>query len=62
MLGDERFPDGRYVDTLRVVTGTTPEECRTLLIQVGARGVTLAPKEGGTEGWALISRKPLDEP
>lgn len=61
MLDDERFPDGRYLDTLGVVSGTSPAECRTLLIQIGARGVTLSPRDGSTEGWALISRKPLDQ-
>jgi hypothetical protein len=57
MLEDKRFDDGRTLDRLMVVTGTTPEECRRLLIQVGARGVILAD---GEEGWALIARKPLD--
>src|SRR5262245_32249758 len=55
MLGDERYKDGRYLQTLRIVTGTTEEECRRLLIQIGARGVLL--KDG--EGWALIANKPL---
>ncbi len=59
MLEDTRFKDGRTIDMLSRVSGTTPEECRCLLIEVGARGVTLA---GETEGWALISKKPLDEP
>jgi hypothetical protein len=57
LLEDERYPDGRSLDRLRVVTGTGAEECRRLLIQVNARGVILA---GGEEGWALIARKPLD--
>jgi hypothetical protein len=57
MLNDTRFQDGRTIETLSRVTGTTQEECRRLLIEVGARGVTLA---GDKEGWALISRKPLD--
>jgi hypothetical protein len=59
MLQDGRFNDGRSLDTLCRVTGTTLDECRRLLIEVGARGVTLA---GDNEGWALITRKPLDEP
>ena len=57
MLSDERFPDGRTLDRLRTVTGTSPEECRRLLVQVGARGVVFP---NSVEGWALISRKPLD--
>lgn len=57
MLEDTHFPDGRKIETLSRVTGTSPEECRRLLIEVGARGVTLA---GDNEGWALISLKPLD--
>ncbi len=59
MLEDPRFNDGRQIETLCHVTGTTEEECRRLLIEIGARGVMLA---GGKEGWALITRKPLDEP
>jgi hypothetical protein len=57
MLDDDRFPDGRTIQTLSRVTGTSEEECRRLLIEIGARGVTLADDK---EGWALISRKPLD--
>ena len=57
MLEGDRFPDGRYLKTLRIVTGTSEDDCRRLLIEIGARGVTL---ESG-EGWALISRKPLTE-
>jgi len=58
LLEDRRFNDGRLLDTLSRVTGTIPEECRRLLIEIEARGVTL---EDGKEGWALITRKPLDE-
>jgi len=58
MLEDPRYEDGRYLETLCRVTGTSSEECRRLLIEIGARGVTLS---GNKEGWALISRKPLDE-
>ena len=46
------------METLSRVTGTPPDECRRLLIEIEARGVKL---EGDVEGWALISRKPLDE-
>ena len=58
MLEDDRWPDGRKMETLSRVTGTPPDECRRLLIEIEARGVKL---EGDVEGWALISRKPLDE-
>ena len=58
MLEDDEWPDGRKMETLSRVIGTPPDECRRLLIEIGARGVKL---RGGVEGWALISRKPLDE-
>jgi len=58
LLEDRRFDDGRTFETLSRVTGTTEDECRRLLIEIGARGVKL---KGGVEGWALITRKPLDE-
>jgi hypothetical protein len=56
LLTDERWVT-RSLERLCVVTGTTPEECRRLLISINARGVALT---GGKEGWALISRKPLE--
>jgi len=56
MLRDENFPI-RSFEFLRHVTGTTDDECRRLLIEVGARGVLM---RGGKEGWALIERYPLD--
>src|SRR6266545_6332296 len=37
LLDDPRFPDGRHLETLRIVTGTSEEECRRLLIEVEAR-------------------------
>lgn len=58
LLEDPRFNDGRYLETLSRVTGTSEEECRRLLIEIEARGVKLA---NGKEGWALITRKPIDE-
>jgi hypothetical protein len=59
LLDDPRFPDGRYLETLRVVTGTSEEECRRLLIGVDARGVI--PGAGNQkELWALIKNKPLN--
>ncbi len=48
----------RSLDRLKHVTGTSDEECRRLLIEIGARGVLM---DGGErEGWALIERFPLD--
>jgi|SRR5579863_3272100 len=59
LLADGRFTDGRKIETLTLYSGTSPEECRRLLIEIEARGVRFAD---GSEGWALISRKPLDDP
>jgi hypothetical protein len=59
LLDDPRFPDGRYLDTLQTVTGTSVEECRRLLIEVDARGVILGGS-GRKEVWALIKNKPLN--
>ena len=56
MLSDPNFKF-RSITQLHRVTGTTPEECRQLLIEIGARGATI---EGDREGWALISRYALD--
>lgn len=58
LLKDDNWEDGRTLETLTRVTGTTDEECRRLLIELDARGVEL---EGGVEGWVLISRKPFEE-
>jgi hypothetical protein len=58
LLDDPRFPDGRYLETLQIVTGTSVEDCRRLLIEVEARGVILGG-EGRKEVWALIKNKPL---
>lgn len=58
MLEDSSFDDGRKLETLARVTGCTAEECRRLLVEIGGRGVLL---KDDTEGWALISRKPLVE-
>ena len=46
----------RTLDMLKHVTGTSDEECRRLLIEIGARGVVMS---GQREGWALIDRYPL---
>jgi hypothetical protein len=56
MLNDPQLPI-RSFDLLKHVTGTTDEDCRRLLIEIGARGVVM---RGGGEGWALIDRYPLD--
>lgn len=56
LLEDDGF-EWRRLSTLARVTGTTEEECRRLLIEIGARG-SLSP---GEELWALISRKPIAE-
>jgi hypothetical protein len=58
MLKDDGWPDGRTLTTLSRVTGTQPDECRRLLIEIEARGVTL---KGNVEGWALIEKKPLTD-
>ena len=56
MLDDSDF-EIRSLAQLHRVTGMTPEECRLLLIEIGARGVTM---EGDREGWALIKNYGLD--
>jgi hypothetical protein len=59
LLDDPWFPEGRYLETLQTVTGTSADECRRLLIEVEARG--LITSEADTrELWALIKNKPLD--
>jgi hypothetical protein len=47
----------RTLDMLKHVTGTSADDCRRLLIEIGARGVVMS---GDREGWALIERYPLD--
>ncbi|HEP9454118.1 TPA: hypothetical protein VDV69_005892, partial [Pseudomonas aeruginosa] len=37
MLDNSKFPEGRSLETLSRVTGAEPEECRRLLIEIGAR-------------------------
>lgn len=56
LLEDEQF-EWRRLSTLARATGTTKEECRCLLIEIGARG-SLSEDE---ELWALLSRKPITE-
>jgi hypothetical protein len=56
LLEDSRYPDGRFLKTLTLLTGTTDAECRRLLIQIRARGILL----NGEEGWVLIKNKPFN--
>lgn len=58
MLEDAKFNDGRSIETLSLTIGSKPEECRTLLIEIGARGVRFGD---GREGWALLSKNPINE-
>ncbi|WP_340109650.1 hypothetical protein [Pikeienuella sp. HZG-20] len=48
----------RSLDILSRTTGTTHEECRSLLIALDARGGLLSD---GREAWALIARAPLKD-
>ena len=59
LLADPRFPEGRYLETLQTVTGTSADECRRLLIEVDARGL-ITSEADARELWALIKNKPLD--
>jgi hypothetical protein len=52
----------RSLQRLTLVTGTSDEECRRLLIEVRARGVTIRDRHGAEqEGWALIERFGFNE-
>ena len=57
-LEDNRFV-ARNITTLMTMTASTIEECRGLLISVGARGIT---SRDGVERWGLISRNPISRP
>lgn len=46
------------IDKLSRLIGTDEDECRSLLIEIDARGGTL---KSGAEAWALITRQPLAE-
>ncbi len=48
----------RTLETLSRTVGASDEDCRSLLIEIGARGARL---KDGQEAWALISRAPLDD-
>ena len=54
LLNDPRFPEGRRLETLQIVTGTSSEECRRVLIEVEARGVILGGRDERKPG--LLSR------
>lgn len=47
MLNNPEFKEGRSLETLSKVTGAEPEDCRRLLIELGARGFTLKIIEKG---------------
>jgi len=62
MLEDKAYPNGRRLTTLSRVTGTNFEECRRLLIDLDARGITLKDDDNNEiEGWVLIKNRPLNE-
>lgn len=62
MLDDNRFPNGRRLSTLSRVSGTNLDECRRLLIDLDARGITLKDdNDNEIEGWVLIANRPLNE-
>jgi len=48
----------RSIETLCRASGTEPEECRRLLIEIQARGIRL---KGNREGWVLIKNRPLEQ-
>jgi hypothetical protein len=58
MLNNQEFKEGRSLETLSKVTGSSHEECRRLLIELGARGFTLTD---GREGWTYIANRPLNK-
>jgi hypothetical protein len=58
MLSDRRFEEGRSLETLCKVTGTTAAACRSILIEIQARGFTL---KDGREGWTFIENRPLND-
>lgn len=58
MLDNPQFSEGRSLKTLSRVTGAEPEECRRLLIEIGARGFTL---KRGEEGWTYVKNREWSE-
>lgn len=55
LLENDNF-EWRKLSTLANATGTTEEECKRLLIEIGARGST-----AGDGMWALRSRQPISD-
>lgn len=58
LLNDPEYKEGRRLETLSMVTGTTFEECRRLLVEIGGRGIK---HKNNIEGWVLIKNKPIKE-
>jgi hypothetical protein len=56
LLADDAF-EWRTLRTLARASGTEPEECRRLLIEIGARGST----GDDEELWGLLQRHPISE-
>ena len=50
LLRDPRFETGRSLKELQLKTGMSEDECRLLLSEIGAFGITL---RDGREGWRL---------
>ena len=50
LLRDRRFKTGRSLKELQRKTGMSADECRHLLSEIGAFGITL---HDGSEGWRL---------
>ncbi|WP_170515376.1 hypothetical protein [Ruegeria atlantica] len=63
MLLKSMLEDPKYrfksIDKLSRTIGSTPDDTRTLLIELKARGAKM--KKSKKEGWALIERAPLQE-
>jgi len=57
-LSGNRF-SARKLTTLMSLIGASEQDCRTLLLAIGARGVRLS---NDIEGWGLISRNPVNQP
>ena len=58
MLDNPKFKEGRSIETLSRVTGTSKDECHRLLIELDARGFKM---EDGRIGWTYIKNRPIDE-
>jgi hypothetical protein len=53
LLKKERYREGRSLERLCLESGTTQDECRRLLIEIGARGKMLVIDGQEQEGWYL---------